>query len=75
MPGLFVLLAIVLGSQVLGPWGAILGVPIVAFLYSLVTAWAGLHPLGAPAEEETDDRQDAAQGDGRPARAPAREQS
>jgi predicted PurR-regulated permease PerM len=73
MPGLLVLLAIVIGSQVLGPWGAILGVPIAAFLYSLVTAWAGIRPLGA--REEIEIPQD---GDARAdtdAQEPARERS
>jgi predicted PurR-regulated permease PerM len=66
MPGLFVLLAIVLGSQILGPWGAILGVPIVAFFYSLVTAWAGVQPLGA--QEEMEAEEEPSPGDLRPAR-------
>ena len=39
MPGLFVLLAVVLGTRFAGPWGAILGVPIAGFAYSLLIAW------------------------------------
>ena len=39
MPGLFVLLAIVLGTRFAGPWGAVLGVPIAGFAYALLLAW------------------------------------
>jgi predicted PurR-regulated permease PerM len=39
MPGLFVLLAVVLGTRFAGAWGAILGVPVAGFLYSLMLAW------------------------------------
>ncbi len=39
MPGLFVLLAVVLGTRVAGAWGAILGVPLVGFMYAVMIAW------------------------------------
>ena len=39
MPGLFVLLAVVLGTRFAGPWGAVLGVPVAGFIYSIVLAW------------------------------------
>jgi len=39
MPGLFVLLAVLLGTRLAGPWGAILGVPIAGFIYAIVLAW------------------------------------
>lgn len=39
MPGLFVLLAVVLGTRVAGVWGAILGVPLVGFMYAVMIAW------------------------------------
>ncbi len=39
MPGLFVLLAVLLGTRLAGPWGAVLGVPVAGFIYSVVLAW------------------------------------
>ena len=39
MPGLFVLLAVLLGTRLAGPWGAVLGVPVAGFIYSIVLAW------------------------------------
>ena len=39
MPGLFVLLAVLLGTRLAGPWGAVLGVPIAGFIYAIVLAW------------------------------------
>ena len=39
MPGFFVLLAVVIGTRFAGPWGAMLGVPVAGFIYSLVFAW------------------------------------
>lgn len=42
MPGFFVLLAVVIGTRFAGPWGAMLGVPIAGFIYSLIFAWGEL---------------------------------
>lgn len=52
MPGLFVILGVILGTRIAGVWGAMLGVPMVAFLYSLALAWAErgtLDGLASPA--------------------------
>jgi predicted PurR-regulated permease PerM len=49
MPGLFVLLAVVLGSRMAGAWGAILGVPVAGFLYALMMAWIQQGSLATPA--------------------------
>ena len=49
MPGFYVLLAVILGTRFAGPWGAMLGVPIAGFIYSLIFAWSDLgHEEGAP---------------------------
>ncbi len=59
MPGFFVLLAVVIGTRFAGPWGAMLGVPVAGFIYSLIFAWGELRQnyeaeSGEPsAEEET----------------------
>ncbi len=42
MPGFFVLLAVVIGMRFAGPWGAMLGVPVAGFIYSLIFAWGEL---------------------------------
>ena len=42
MPGFFVLLAVVIGTRFAGPWGAMLGVPVAGFIYSLIFAWGEL---------------------------------
>ena len=42
MPGFYVLLAVVLGTRFAGPWGALLGVPVAGFIYSLIFAWSEL---------------------------------
>ncbi len=52
MPGFFVLLAVVIGTRFAGPWGAMLGVPIAGFIYSLVFAWG---ELGQEEGSEADD--------------------
>ena len=55
MPGLFVLLAVVLGTRAAGAWGAILGVPVVGFLYALIIAWVDQGSLETPADEEAEE--------------------
>ena len=42
MPGFYVLLAVVLGTRFAGPWGAMLGVPVAGFIYSLIFAWSDM---------------------------------
>ena len=51
MPGLFVLLAVVIGTRVAGTWGAILGVPVVGFLYAILIVWVEKGSLAASASE------------------------
>ena len=59
MPGFFVLLAVVIGTRFAGPWGAMLGVPVAGFIYSLIFAWGELREnrvaetSESSAEEET----------------------
>lgn len=66
MPGFFVLLAVVIGTRFAGPWGAMLGVPVAGFIYSLIFAWGELrqsHDAEADessAEEETTAEQQTA---------------
>lgn len=57
MPGFFVLLAVVIGTRFAGPWGAMLGVPVAGFIYSLIFAWGELRQnhdaeAGDPSVEE-----------------------
>ncbi len=67
MPGLLVLLAVVIGTRFAGPWGAMLGVPVAGFIYSLVFAWGELRQNhggesaepSAEEEETTTDEQTA----------------
>ena len=54
MPGLFVLLAVVLGTRAAGVWGAILGVPLVGFMYAVMIAWIDQRaPSAQGAEDES----------------------
>ncbi len=54
MPGFFVLLAVVLGTRFAGPWGAMLGVPVAGFIYSLIFAWGEIS-APRPTDEEAID--------------------
>lgn len=52
MPGFFVLLAVVIGTRFAGPWGAMLGIPVAGFIYSLIFAWG---ELGQNRDNETNE--------------------
>ncbi len=52
MPGFFVLLAVVIGTRFAGPWGAMLGVPVAGFIYSLIFAWGELRQAQENGTEE-----------------------
>ncbi len=65
MPGFFVLVAVVLGTRFAGPWGAMLGVPVAGFIYSLIFAWGELgQSENAEAEEATVEEAAATGGNG-----------
>ena len=68
MPGFFVLLAVVIGTRFAGPWGAMLGVPVAGFIYSLIFAWGELRQnhdaeAGEPSTEEAIGDEQAATGE------------
>ncbi len=52
MPGFFVLLAVVIGTRFAGPWGAMLGVPVAGFIYSLIFAWGEMTHHRAPVDDD-----------------------
>ncbi len=57
LPAMLVLLAVIIGAKVAGFWGALLGVPLLAAFYYLVTAWVqerALHRAEAQAVELQD---------------------